>query len=391
MDDPGTPGADLFDLIDLHDRVPGTSSYPLTMADIIANGYIRPLVQRMDGSTGSIGTSIVTGPSLRPQGEPLDIIPEMSRADVTTGGGVRVRVQGTGTYGPRASLVCGRMYPDPEVGRTVAEVEYTWTALQSITLSAAERGNDALRLVMLSSMLASTPAGAYDGRYLRVTDPLGRARTVELSDQVRDAYVFPAPRPTAPGRSFTLYKDNAATWNAGSPSIEVQILSVTGPVGSLGVQAYRADTTNPNDDSLSVWLEWLDAPAVIAAGTTLHVSLRIVATPATDPGDLNHDGARDCADVALLDGQVGRTPIDALFDAYADMDHDGEIDATDRALLLASLDERTSDYNHSGETNSQDFFDFLGGFFEGEADFNQDGGTDSQDLFDFLTAFFLSC
>src|SRR5688572_10170072 len=61
VNDPGTPGADLFDIVNFHDRVPGTSSHPLTFADIIANGYIRPLVQRADGSTGSIGTSVVAG------------------------------------------------------------------------------------------------------------------------------------------------------------------------------------------------------------------------------------------------------------------------------------------------------------------------------------------
>ena len=64
------------------------------------------------------------------------------------------------------------------------------------------------------------------------------------------------------GRSFALLKDNGATWNAGSPSIEIEIVAASVPIGQLGVQGWRLDSTNPNDDSLSVWLEWMDVPAV---------------------------------------------------------------------------------------------------------------------------------
>lgn len=393
VNDPSTGGMDSFDLIDFFDRVPGTSSFPLSMADIVANGFIRPLVQRTDGTTSAIGTSIVTGPSFRPQFEPLDLIPDMVRADVTTGGSERVRVLGTGQYGGRATFVCERAYPDPIVGQTVVDIEYTWTASQAITLPSAAngRGNDAFRFIMFSSMLASTPLGQYDARYIAVTDPLGRRRTLEVSDEIRNGYLFPMPRPIAAGRSFALLKDNAATWNPGSPSIEVQIISIAGAPGPIGVQGYRADTTDPNDDSLSVWLEWIDAPATIAAGTTIVARFRVIATPATDPGDVNHDGRRDCADVALMDTQIGRTPIDALFSAYADLDRDGVVTEADRALLRQSLDVVTSDYNDSGATDSQDFFDFLNDFFIGTADFNNSGATDSQDLFDYVSAFFLGC
>jgi len=373
--------------------VPGTSRYPLTMADIIANGYIRPLVQGADGFTGAIGTSIITGPSFRPVFESLDLIPDMSRADVAAGGADRLVVTGTGSYGGRATLVCSRRYPDPEIGRTSVIVTYTWTAVQAVTLTPGLRGQDDFRLVTLSSMLASTSAGLYDARYLAVTDPQGRRRTLEVSDQVRNAHLFPTPRAIGVGRSFALLKDNAATWNAGSPSIEVRVVSTSGGIGRLGVQGYRADTTDPNDDSLSVWLEWMDAPATVAAGTTLTVSLMITATPATDLGDLNHDGRRDCADLALLDVQIGRGTGDAQFDAYADLDRSGVVDARDRERLLGSLDSLRADIDGSGTITSQDFFDFLTAFFEGgaAADVNGDGDVSSQDYFDFLAAFFVGC
>ena len=34
VNDPGTPSSDVFTIVEFYDRVPGTSSYPLTFADI---------------------------------------------------------------------------------------------------------------------------------------------------------------------------------------------------------------------------------------------------------------------------------------------------------------------------------------------------------------------
>lgn len=393
VNDPGTPGTDLFDIVNFFDRVPGTSSFPLTFADIIANGYIRPLVQRSDGTTGSIGTSVVSGPGFRAAGESLRIVPSMARADVEIGGESRVVIQGTGAYGSRASLASRRAYPDPIVGQSEVRIEYTWTAMQDIVMPSPGqgRGNDCFRLVMFSSMLADLEGGVYDAKYLAVTDEQGRRRTIALDESVRNAHLFASPRATAVGGSFALLKDNAATWNPGSPSIEIIIDEVTGPVGQLGVQGWRLDSANPNDDSLSVWLEWVDVPPVVTAGTTVGVSLTVVATPPTDPGDLDHNGTIDCADVAILEGLLGLPLSHPEFDAYADLDGDGFINGEDRTLLVERLEKLPADWNGSGMVNSQDLFDFLRDFFAGSADFNGDGFTNSQDFFDFLGAFFGGC
>lgn len=393
VNDPGTGGADLFDIVEFYDRVPGTGSYPLTIADIIANGYNRPLVQRSDGTVSAFGTSVVTGPSFRPQFQPIDIIPEMTRADVTTGGADRIVVQGSGSYSGLATLVSRRRYPDPAVGSTIVFIDFTWTASQNITLAAAPggRGNDAFRLVMFSSMLASSAQGIYDARYLAITDPQGRRRTIEVNDQARNTHLFPSPRPIAVGGSCALLKDNAGTWNAGSPSMELQVLSVSAAASQLGVQGYLAGTTDPNDDSLSVWVEWMNPPATITAGTVIQGTLRLTATPATDPGDLNHDSVLDCADIAILDSLLGVGIDDPTYDAYADLDTSGVIDGADRAILLSRLTSLPADWDHSGAVTSQDFFAFLASFFAGHADFNADGLTTSQDFFEFLVAFFEGC
>jgi len=394
VDDPRTSGPDLFTIIDFYDRVPGTGSYPLSGADIIANGFIRPLVQRADGSASAFGTSVVTGPSFREQGHALDLIPEMFRADVSIGepqGEDRVVVQGRGLYGLRAALVSARSWPDPAVGRTEVVVRFEWEAIIDIPLATGStgRGFDAFRLAMHSSMLADADQGLYDARYLRVVDPLGRARTIEVRDSARDRYLFASPRPIAAGGSFVLLKDNAAAWNAGSPSIEVRVESVSATVGSLGVQGYLAGTTNPNDDSLSVWLEWVDAPAVVAEGTRVEGTLRVVATPATDPGDLDHDGRFTRGDGVRAFLLLGRVEADSDFDAYADLDRDRAIDDGDFDLIVGLIGAHPADFTGDGTINTIDVLAFLAAFSSGDpsGDLNEDGRVDTRDVLLYLNLF----
>lgn len=397
VNDPGTSGSDFFTIVELYDRVPGTGSYPLTAADIVANGYARPLVQNPDGSTSAFGTSVITGPSFRPQGEPIDLIPLMFRADVTTGAAERILIEGRGTYDGRAEVVCRRAYPDPAVGRTEVLVTYTWTAQAAITLPGGSggRGFDAFRLCTLSSMLADAGGGVYDARYLSVVDPQGRRRTVALENPGAAQHLVGPPRPIAPGGSFALLKDRAATWNPLSPSVEVVVESVGGsvPPPQLGVNAWILGSTNPNDDSLNVWLEWLDAPATIPAGTTLEVSLRIVATPATDPGDLDHDGDLDCHDLVLLDALLGTAEADPAFDAYADLDADGDVDAADRAALAAMGGTYRADVNADGELSVADFAAFRALYLAGDpgADFSGDGTLSVADFTAFRASYLAGC
>lgn len=94
-------GATGFNVIETYDRVPGTNSYPLTAAHLVANTFQRLTYQKADGSTGALGTSLIGTPSYRtPLG--LQLVPTVSRADVTTGIGERYRVATQGGFGPSA-------------------------------------------------------------------------------------------------------------------------------------------------------------------------------------------------------------------------------------------------------------------------------------------------
>ena len=48
---------------------------------------------------------------------------------------------------------------------------------------------------------------------------------------------------------------------------------------NLGLQGFLASTLDPNDDSLSVWLEVLGAPDTLAVGTAFDVDFRVTAVP----------------------------------------------------------------------------------------------------------------
>ncbi len=426
VNNPATPGTDVFEVIELWDRVPGTSSYPLTLADIIASNYTRPLVQKGPpgggGGGGGIGTSVIVGPSFRPAGQALDLIPDMQSAAITIIGSGNVAnrftIQTTGSYGGKASFVGARAVPDPFVPplppplapKTTVVCTYTFTALQNITLPTDPKGKgfDAFRFFMLSSMLGSLNLGQYDANFLATENASGQRKVVALSDQPRGVHLFNTPAPTSIGRGFALYKDKQATWNPESPSVEVRIDALNvktpgGPPGGaaplVGVQGYLASSTNPNDDSLNIWLEWLDAPTTILAGTIITAEFRIVATHPTDRGDLNHDGVHSCDDLALFDALAPipplppLTPASPIFDAYADLDKNSTIGASDRVLLVSLLGGLPADCDESGTLSIDDFicFQTLFALSEPAADCDESGTLSIDDFICFQTLFAVGC
>lgn len=389
VDDPATPGADFFHAVEGYTRVPQRSPFPLSFVDIFASGYVRPLVFAWDGTPSAIGTSVVAGPSFRPEGAPLDLAPQMLLGRVTALRGQEPQVLSTGSFDGAALFTGTRRYVAPRLGVSTVEVTWTWRAIRPIVLDPTQRGNDAFRLMTLSSMLADADLGLYDARYVRVRQSTGLARTTQIDDSVRGRHLFASPQPLGLGGDVTLFKDHRATWNAGGPSVGVRLVSITGASVLLGVQGYLAETTDPSDDSLSVWVEWLDAPAVIAPGTQISVTFRISSSPATDLGDVDHDGAFTRADALALLGQLGSTLAHPTFDAYADLDADGVVTCRDYDLLLQRMGTHPADLNADGVPDAGDLFRFLDWFeaHSSNADLNADGINDIGDFFVFLDLF----
>jgi hypothetical protein len=59
----------------------------------------------------------------------------------------------------------------------------------------------------------------------------------------------------------------------------MDLMGLAGMTGRVSIAGWLVATTDPNDDSLSVWLEWLDAPATIPSGATYEMSYTLTATP----------------------------------------------------------------------------------------------------------------
>ena len=276
MDDEVTPGADLFNVIEIFDQTADTSHFPLTWADLVGNTFVRPTYQKAGGPTASLGTSVVGSPSFRTSAG-LQYIPSVVKADLSTGGADRIRSEVTALFcDPAANVVRICTFPDPAVGRTVTGLSVRFQCRQEITLDRALRGNDAFRLLTLSSMFSTSRA--FDANVLRYEDPAGVVHTSRLGDATpRDVHLL--SRGTELGSWFELVKEPGSTWFPDSPSIRVDIRDRRGVPGRLGIQGFLAKTQDENDDSLSVWVEWLDAPEVVPAGKSLGIDFLITATP----------------------------------------------------------------------------------------------------------------
>ena len=281
VDDPGTVGEDVFNVVDIFDHVPipNTASFPLTWSDIVANMFLRATYQKPDLTTAHLGTSVLAAPSYRtPGGTAVDFHfpPAVERAEVTTGAPQRVQVVVTGNFGEAATLSSIRTYPDPAIGRSESRVTVRFEVNQDIALDGSALGKDALRLLTVSSMWADSQT--YDADVLRYEDAAGIIRTLRMgSVQGRGAHLIADG--TALGSWFELIKEPGSTWYPDSPSVRIDIMDTPDFSGRLGIQGSLAESTNPNDDSLSVWVEWIDAPSTVPAGTTINLQFRITATP----------------------------------------------------------------------------------------------------------------
>ena len=325
-----------FKVLEAYDKVPGVASWPLTMADLVANTHVRTTYEISDGNTGSLGTSVVGGVSYRTETD-FNYVPTVSQAETFTGGTDRLRTVVSGQFATDAAVSSTRTFPDPQIGSTVVSLTTRFEAQQQITLDSALLGNDAFRLIGMSSMFADP--FQYDADAIRWEDPSGVEHLVLLSGATpRDSHLFALPMVVGIGGYFQLVKGTGSSWNPTSPSICVDLVSLTGVTGRVGIQGWLAATTDPNGDSLSLWLEWIDAPATILSGAAYEGNFTVTATPpelVPVGGDVNGDGNVDNLDItpfvaALTNGQgdFGVLHPDGMYWA-ADVNGDGNVDNLD--------------------------------------------------------------
>lgn len=316
-------------VVEAYDHVlAGTGCFPLTVADIIANTYVRSTYQKADGHTATLGTSIVGSASFRPPDQDLRLRPTVTQADVWTGIGVgeRVEVVLQGIFDSTvARVISTRTFPDPPLGATLTHLTVQFEAMESIALNTNQLGSDALRLMTASSMFASETE--YDANLLLYEDASGLVHSFRLANNTpRGQHLFPAAIEI--GSWFALVKEPGSTYNSGSPSIQVNILDHSGVPGRLGIQGYLYNCQTSNCDSLNVWLEWLDAPATVPAGASLEIDLAVTAS-----GDWHITQEQIDIFVAVL---LGLDENEA-HEQWADLNCDGETDGRDIPWLVHGL------------------------------------------------------
>lgn len=266
-----------FQALEAYDKVPGQPSWPLMLVGIPPNMFLRLTYQRLEGSSASLGTSVVGAMSYR-TGTGLKLVPEVQRAEVLIGGSDRYRTVLDGRFGTDALVQSTYTFPDPPIGASSVGLTVGFQAQSAINLAPGTLGVDDLRLVTLESMFAD--ALRYDANVIRWLDTGGVEHTLRLTDATpRDTRLFASPQEIDVGGFVELVKEEGSTWFPDSPSIRLDLDSRTGLSGRIGIQGWLAATTDPTDDSLTVWLEWIDAPPTIPSGATYEAAFMITATP----------------------------------------------------------------------------------------------------------------
>ena len=251
-------------------------SYPQLFADLVANGYLRLTYAKRNGRSGRLGTSVATSPAYRTN-QTLDLVPDISRVTVYAKG-IRedYRSKITASFPGAASILLQRGIEGLQVGRTRFNLSTRFTTLADIALSRSEGviANDRFRVLTLSSMFADNER--FDANAIRYEALGGAVTTLTLrKTTTRDEHLFPRAIPV--GSWIELVKGRGSSWNPDSPTIRIEIKNPGGL--QLGIQGFLASSKDPNDDSLSVWLEWIDAPDTIPAGTEQNLEFEVVATP----------------------------------------------------------------------------------------------------------------
>lgn len=315
-----------FRLIEAYDQaIPLTGCYPLTYVDIVANTYLRATYQKRDGGTAALGTSVVGAASFRTVDSVLHFVPQPSRADVFTGGPQRIRIELAAGYPGLADVSSTRTFADPTAGVTQVGLSVQFAATSDIELHAGLLGSDAFRMATASSMFLDEQT--YDADLIRYENAGGGVQTIELTDDTpRDAHLLSTAAPI--GGWFELIKRPGSGWFPDSPSVRVEIVAASCPSGCLGIQGYLAESDDANDDSLTVWLEWMGAPPIVAAGTVVSVDLLVTAF-----GDAELTAEQIAAFVPVLLGE----DADPQHADWSDLNCDGLADGEDIQFFLDAV------------------------------------------------------
>ena len=262
--------------IEIYENAEGTASFPLTAVDIISNCYLRLSYQKPDGSSGTLGSSLMTAISFRTSNQKLNFMPKIQDASLDLSEELRPIITLSGNYQNLAKIIIRKKYLKPTLHGSKCIVDLNFTALQDLQLAKDSIGLDSFRFCTISSMF--TP-NCYDGNAIINLDR-NYIQQIKVIDEAtkRGAYIFRIPPRLS--TMITLSKDQLSTGILGrpgakdSPSLRLSFDQKQYPICAQG---YLDQSLNINSDSLSVWLEWENPPAVIRKGQVISFSYETMA------------------------------------------------------------------------------------------------------------------
>lgn len=267
----------ILQAIEFYEGSQSENSFPLVAVDIASNTYLRLSYLKPCSKSATLGTSIVGTFSFRTADNILHFIPSVNFATLELNKDSRPAVRLNASFGKLANITLTRTYLKPSLNLSDCKVDVSFEALKDIELAQYLLGKDAFRFCTISSMF--TPA-RYDGNILEYSDSNFISHEFVLDSKTKRGNYILENTPEILS-NIGLIKDSFSSGNFATPgspdSPSIRIKAEKTPY-KLGIQAYLARTLNINADSLSVWLEWKDAPKIIYRGTKMEFSYTVTAT-----------------------------------------------------------------------------------------------------------------
>jgi hypothetical protein len=123
--------------------------------------------------------------------------------------------------------------------------------------------------------------------------------------------------------------------NFGKPLTSVQLNATASVKGNFTYSPAAGSVLSAGTQTLSVTFTPTDTADFTAATETVTLLVN-------KPGDLNGDGAVDCADMAIVKGSFGKLTGQPGFDPRADVNNDGRVDIRDLSAVAKQLPAGTS-------------------------------------------------
>ena len=271
-----------FQGLEIFEKVENSETYPQTVADLISNTYLRLTYQNSEGGSATFGTSLVGCFSMTTSDKVFHLIPKVTKAEVSTGLPHRIKMEIFGNYEDFAEFKSVRLYSIcPKMHETRMTLKNTITFLKSVDLNKEKIGKNAMRLFSISSMYSNRDC--FDGNLLSWISN-GLSQQVDVRDiQGRNRYLLDDSAVTS---EFSLLKQIGSKGHKNSPgspdspSVRIQITESSIPLQEIGVQGFLETSENKNDDSLSIWAEWIKAPTYLEKGFEITFSAEVSAFPA---------------------------------------------------------------------------------------------------------------